>query len=196
MHLPRTPPPPPPPNILDTEPVFAKLLRSLRIDSQPGGPVRQPYLPYRPARLHRFLESIPGLLKRLQSRALMRKLGLKLRLSPLKRIQTKHSSKITATVRPKVRSFHPTQSSGGWGAGGLEFFDGVGGNKWRVISNGEKKSEEASCEPTCLFTFVLDLPMTLKGHGNETLLRSFVFSSFEDSNPIRERYLGCSNLRR
>jgi hypothetical protein len=31
----------------------------LGIDSQPGGPVRQPYLTYRPARLHRLAESIP-----------------------------------------------------------------------------------------------------------------------------------------
>jgi hypothetical protein len=48
------------------EPVFVELLRSPRIDSQPGGPVRQPYLTYRPARLHRLAESIPGLFKRLQ----------------------------------------------------------------------------------------------------------------------------------
>jgi hypothetical protein len=33
------------------EPVFVNLLRSLGIGSQPGGPVRQPYLTYRPARL-------------------------------------------------------------------------------------------------------------------------------------------------
>jgi hypothetical protein len=39
------------------------------IDSQPGGPVRQPYLAYRPTRLHRLAESIPGLHKRLQIRA-------------------------------------------------------------------------------------------------------------------------------
>ena len=35
---------------------------SLGIDSQPGGPVRQPYLTYRPARLYRLAESIHGLL--------------------------------------------------------------------------------------------------------------------------------------
>jgi hypothetical protein len=46
------------------------LLRSPGIDSQPGGPVRQPYLTYRPARLHKLAESIPGLYKRLQIRAL------------------------------------------------------------------------------------------------------------------------------
>jgi hypothetical protein len=46
------------------------LLRSQGIDSQPGGPVQQPYLKYRPAAwLHRLVESIPGLLKRLQIRA-------------------------------------------------------------------------------------------------------------------------------
>ncbi len=39
------------------------LLRIPKINSQPGGPVRQPYLTYRPARLHRLEESIPGLLK-------------------------------------------------------------------------------------------------------------------------------------
>jgi hypothetical protein len=36
-----------------------KLLRSPGIDSQPGGPVRQPYLAYRSARLHRPAGSIP-----------------------------------------------------------------------------------------------------------------------------------------
>ncbi len=51
------------------EPVFVNLLRHLGMDSQPGGPVRQPSLLYRLARLHRLAESIPGLLKRLQIRA-------------------------------------------------------------------------------------------------------------------------------
>jgi hypothetical protein len=37
-----------------TEPVFVDLLRSPGIDSQPGGPVRQPFLSYRSARLHRL----------------------------------------------------------------------------------------------------------------------------------------------
>ncbi len=41
------------------EPVFVILLRSLGIDSQPDGPVRQPYLTYWPTRLHRLSESIP-----------------------------------------------------------------------------------------------------------------------------------------
>jgi hypothetical protein len=41
------------------EPLFVNLLRSPGIDSQPGGPVRQPYLTYRPDRLHRLAESIP-----------------------------------------------------------------------------------------------------------------------------------------
>ncbi len=37
---------------LTAEPVFVNLSRSLGVDSQPGpGPVRQPYLTYRPARL-------------------------------------------------------------------------------------------------------------------------------------------------
>jgi hypothetical protein len=45
-----------------TEPVFVDLLRRPWIDSQAGGPVRQPYFSYRPARLigcrYRFLGSI------------------------------------------------------------------------------------------------------------------------------------------
>ncbi len=40
-------------------PVFLDLLRSPVIDSQPGGPVRQPYLSNRPVWLHRLAESIP-----------------------------------------------------------------------------------------------------------------------------------------
>ncbi len=47
----------------DTEPVYVNLLRSPGMDFQPGGPVRQPYLTYRPARLYMVAESIPGLLK-------------------------------------------------------------------------------------------------------------------------------------
>ena len=49
--------------------VFVDLSRSQGINSQPGGPVRQAYLTYLPARLHWLAESIPGLLKRLQIRA-------------------------------------------------------------------------------------------------------------------------------
>ncbi len=41
------------------EPKFLNLLKSPEIDSQPGGPVRHPYLTYRTARLHRLAESIP-----------------------------------------------------------------------------------------------------------------------------------------
>jgi hypothetical protein len=55
---------------LAPEPEFINILRSPGIDSQPGRWVRQPYLTYRPAWLHRLAESIPGLLKRLQIRAL------------------------------------------------------------------------------------------------------------------------------
>ncbi len=51
------------------EPAFANLLRSPGFDSLRGGPVRHPYLSYRPARLHRLAKSIPRLLKRLQIRA-------------------------------------------------------------------------------------------------------------------------------
>ncbi len=54
-----------------SEPEFVNLLRSSGNDSQHGGPVRQPFLTYRPARLHRQAESIPGLLKRLQIRTLV-----------------------------------------------------------------------------------------------------------------------------
>ncbi len=45
----------------DPQPVFVNLLRSPGINSQPGGPVRQPYLSYRPARLPRLAKSIPRL---------------------------------------------------------------------------------------------------------------------------------------
>ncbi len=45
-----------------TEPIFENPLRSPGIDSQPGGPVRRPYLSYWPASLHRLAESISGLL--------------------------------------------------------------------------------------------------------------------------------------
>ncbi len=40
------------------EPKFVNFFRSPGIDSQPGGPVRQHYLTYRPTRLHRLAESI------------------------------------------------------------------------------------------------------------------------------------------
>jgi hypothetical protein len=43
-----------------SEPKFVNLLKSPGIDSQPGGPVRQPYLTSG-FRLHRLEESIPGL---------------------------------------------------------------------------------------------------------------------------------------
>ncbi len=52
-------------NIYMTEPEYGDLLKSPGIDSQPRGPVRQPYLSFRPARLHRLAESIPVLHKRL-----------------------------------------------------------------------------------------------------------------------------------
>jgi hypothetical protein len=54
------------------EPEFVNLLRSPGIDFQPGGPVRQPYLTYKPARLYSLAESIPGILKCLQIRAQFR----------------------------------------------------------------------------------------------------------------------------
>ncbi len=49
--------------LVGSESEFKNLLRSPGIDSQPCGPVRQPYLTYRPARLHtgcrnRFLGSL------------------------------------------------------------------------------------------------------------------------------------------
>jgi hypothetical protein len=42
----------------NSEPVFVDLLRSPGIDSQHGRPGRQPYLSYRPARLHRLAEPV------------------------------------------------------------------------------------------------------------------------------------------
>ncbi len=47
------------PNFKATEPEFVNLLRGSGKDFQPGGPVQQPYLTYRHARLHRLAESIP-----------------------------------------------------------------------------------------------------------------------------------------
>jgi hypothetical protein len=41
-----------------SKPVFVDLLRSPGIDSRHGGPVRQPYLSYLSARLHRLAESL------------------------------------------------------------------------------------------------------------------------------------------
>ncbi len=58
-----------------SEPVFVNLLRSPEIDSKHGGRVRQPFLSYWPASVHRLAESIPGLLKHLQIRALERYIG-------------------------------------------------------------------------------------------------------------------------
>jgi hypothetical protein len=40
------------------EPVFVDLLRTPGVDSQHGGPVRQHYLSYRPARIDRLAESV------------------------------------------------------------------------------------------------------------------------------------------
>ncbi len=51
------------------QPTRARICKPFKepgIDSQPGGPVRQPCLLYWLARLHGLAESIPGLLKRLQ----------------------------------------------------------------------------------------------------------------------------------
>ena len=56
-------------------PVFVNLLRGLGIGSQPSGPVQQPFLSYRPARLHRLTESIPGLHKSLEMRTLTWKIS-------------------------------------------------------------------------------------------------------------------------
>ncbi len=50
--------PPSIPALSSSEPVFVNLLRSPGINSQPGGPLRQPYLTYRPVRLHSLAESI------------------------------------------------------------------------------------------------------------------------------------------
>ncbi len=50
---------PPPKKKYPSELEFVNLLLSLGIDSQPGGPVRQPDLTCRPTRLHRLAELIP-----------------------------------------------------------------------------------------------------------------------------------------
>jgi hypothetical protein len=42
----------------NSEPVFVHPLRSPGIDSKPGGPVRQPFYSYRPARLHKPAQSM------------------------------------------------------------------------------------------------------------------------------------------
>ncbi len=42
-----------------SEPEFVNFSRSPGIDSQSGGPVRQPYLTYRSTRLHMLAESVP-----------------------------------------------------------------------------------------------------------------------------------------
>jgi hypothetical protein len=61
----------PPPLLITISPesVFVSLLRSPGIGSRSWRAGKQPYLSYRPARLHRLAESIPGLLKRSQIRA-------------------------------------------------------------------------------------------------------------------------------
>ncbi len=51
--------------------IYKPVKKSTGIDSQPGGPVRQSYLTYRPARLLRLAESITGLIKGLHIRALV-----------------------------------------------------------------------------------------------------------------------------
>ncbi len=51
----------------EPEPEFVNLLRRPGIDLKPDGLVRQPYLTHRPAWPYRLAESIPGLLKRLQT---------------------------------------------------------------------------------------------------------------------------------
>ncbi len=58
LHTPYPVVPQHPPGGGGEEPVFVNLLWSPGIDSKPGVPVRQPYLSYRPARLHRLAESI------------------------------------------------------------------------------------------------------------------------------------------
>ncbi len=59
----------------NSEPEFVNLLRRPGIDSQPGGPVRQPYMTYRPFRLHRLAKSIPW--NRFVDSLNVHKLGLK-----------------------------------------------------------------------------------------------------------------------
>ncbi len=67
------PPPPKKRKLYLPEPEFVNLLGSPGIDFLLGGPERQPYLTYRPARLQAggidSLELMPRILKRLQIRA-------------------------------------------------------------------------------------------------------------------------------
>ncbi len=74
------------------------------IDSQPGGPVRQPYLLYRLARLHRLAESIPrnrflGFLKRLQIRA---QTTLASEIGSLESIPRIHNMKMNMNMKAKA----------------------------------------------------------------------------------------------
>jgi hypothetical protein len=68
------------------ESVFVNLLRSPGIDSQPGGPVRQPFMTYRPVRLAEFdsLESILGSLNVYKYGLWPNSLGLKMALWGIK----------------------------------------------------------------------------------------------------------------
>jgi hypothetical protein len=87
------------------EPVFVILLRGPGIGSQPGRPVRQPYLSYRPARLHGLVESIPGLHKRLQIREICEKgRGAKKDDRKLRRATSLHAfNKIKKTLYQKLQ---------------------------------------------------------------------------------------------
>jgi hypothetical protein len=89
-----------------SEPVFVDHLRSPVIDSQPGGPVRQPYFSYRPAEPHRLTESIPGLHKQLQIRVQGTYLGWLVRLAP--RAGTRDFCPAMAARRPSTKYFFLT----------------------------------------------------------------------------------------
>jgi hypothetical protein len=90
------------------EPEFVNLTRSQVTDSQLGGPVRQPHLTYRPARLHRLAESIPGSLNvykfGLCSLWKTRKVSRILFVSPTTLKLRRNLDKILATIIAQILS--------------------------------------------------------------------------------------------
>ncbi len=117
---------------MSIEPVFVNLVPG--IDSQPGGPVRQPYLANRPARLQRLAESIPGLLKcwqiwaqlkiwRLDVKRIIRmRIRWRMELNWKQSTRTKHISKI-----------------GEYCSGNREDWDNWGRKKGRRKRNSQKR---------------------------------------------------------
>ncbi len=80
------------------EPVFVSLLRSPGIDSQPGWPVRQPYLTFRPVGYMGWRN--PGLLKRLQILVLVFAAYLPVR--PLPPLGIRYPRPLPVHARPQI----------------------------------------------------------------------------------------------